>query len=268
LRERPIRPDRRPGRPGTHPPELLRGVHPVREALRARRRELSRLFVREGRPRQDLDDLAAAAARAGVLVERCSPDAPDSPVGSGSQGVALEAGPLPELPFEELLADRPAGRSVRLVALDGVEDPQNLGAIARAAEASGTRGLLLTKRRSPPLSPAVARASAGAIEHLPVARVPNLPRALKLLKNKGFWSIGADSVKGDDWFSFPDRLAQGDLVIVLGAEGRGLRPGILDAVDHRVRIPMVGRVGSLNVAAAAAVLLFDLLRRERGAPRA
>ena len=134
------------------------------------------------------------------------------------------------------------------------------------ADAAGSSGLILGRRRSPPLSPALARASAGAIERLPVARVGNLVRALEDLKREGFWGVAADPEARQDIFSMPDRLLQGDLVVVLGAEGRGLRPLIQATVDHPVRIPMRGQVASLNVATAGAVVLFELLRRSELGP--
>ena len=112
----------------------------------------------------------------------------------------------------------------------------------------------------------MSRASAGAIEWLPVARVPNLSRALKDLKTEGFWIFGSVPDEGDDLFELNDRLLSGDRVVVMGSEAHGLRDGTLRAVDHRVRIPQAGRVGSLNVAAAAAVLLFELGRRDRAGP--
>ena len=142
-------------------------------------------------------------------------------------------------------------------------NPQNLGTIIRVAEAVGALGLVLTARRAPPLGAAVARASAGAVEHLPVSRVGNLRRALGQLKDGGFWVIGADAETGEDLFQTRDRIWQGDLVLVFGAEGRGIRRGVLELLDHRIRIPMVGRVGSLNVASAAAVVLFEVVRRGR-----
>jgi len=243
--------------------ERLTGIHCVREALRAQRRRLVRLRVGAGDQRPELAELVAAAENAGIEVEAVPPEvigATASREGSG-QGVELEAGPLPEVLLEELTAAASPPRT--LVALDGVEDPQNLGAIARVAEASGVSGLILTRRRSPPLSPAVARASAGAIEWLPVARVPNLPRALNQLKKNNFWVFGSDPGATDELFGVPDRLLRGDRVLVLGAEGRGLRRGIEQVLDHRIRIPMQGHVGSLNVAAAAAVLLFEFQRRGR-----
>ena len=115
--------------------------------------------------------------------------------------------------------------------------------------------MILTRRRCAPLSPAVSRASAGAIEWLPCARVPNLPRALNQLKQEGFWVVGADPGATQTLFELPDRLLSGDIVVVLGAEGRGMRPSILEAVDHPLRIPMMGRVGSMNVATAMAIRL-------------
>jgi 23S rRNA (guanosine2251-2'-O)-methyltransferase len=239
----------------------LHGVHPVLEALRARRRSLLRLRVRRGLRRSELGHILAAARAAGVPIEEVDAEvlAAGAPPGVASQGVALLAGPLPEVPLGELTR---AGEPPRtLVALDGVEDPQNVGAIARAAEACGAAGLVLTRRHAPPLGAAVSRASAGAIEWLPAARVANLGRALNTLKDKGFWVFGCDLEGTEELFALPGRVVSGDQVVVLGAEGRGLRAGILRVLDHRIRIPMAGRVGSLNVAAAAAVVLFELRRR-------
>jgi 23S rRNA (guanosine2251-2'-O)-methyltransferase len=244
--------------------ELIFGLHPVLEALRARRRCLDRLRVQEDLRRADLDEVGALALAAGIEVERVSRRRVGEglPVGAKHQGLVLEAGPLPIPSLEELRASLPPpGESRRLVALDGVEDPQNLGAIIRVAEAAGAMGLVLTARRAPPLGPAVARASAGAVEHLPVSRVGNLRRALEQLKGGGFWAIGADASAGEDLFRSPDRIWQGDLVLVFGAEGRGLRRGVGESLDHRIRIPLAGRVDSLNVASAAAVVLFEAIRR-------
>lgn len=241
--------------------ERLTGTHAIREALAAARRPLHRLRVRDDDRRPELAGLIAAARAAGIPVERTSASTPrEVPEGERSgRGLELDVGPLPELSLGDLL--RPSEFPRTLVALDGVEDPQNVGAIARVAEGAGAAGLILTRRRAPPLSPAVARASAGAIEWLPVARVANLPRALNDLKSNGFWVFGCDPSAADALFELPDRLLRGDRVVVLGAEGKGLRRGVAQVLDHRVRVPMAGRVESLNVAAAAAVLLFEFRRR-------
>jgi len=244
--------------------EQLTGVHASIEAIRAQRRKLRVLRVRQGVQRPEVAAVVAAAREAGIPVESIGdPQFAEFASGAGNpQGVVLEAEPLPELSLESLLqsigADDPT-----LVALDGVEDPQNLGAIARVAEAAGVAGLILPRRRCAPLSPAAARASAGAIEWLPCARVPNLPRALNQLKSNGFWIFGSEPEASDDLFELPDRALEGKRVVVFGAEGRGVRRGVERALDYRVRIPLGGRVASLNVSSAAAVFLFELKRRSK-----
>jgi 23S rRNA (guanosine2251-2'-O)-methyltransferase len=244
--------------------ELLTRFHPVREALRARRRTLHALRVREPEAPREAEPLLALAAAAGVRVVPCSAAelGRGLPPGVKAQGYVLEAGELPELSLSELAAlGTPSARCV--VALDGVEDPQNLGAIARVAHAAGANGLLLTDRRSAPLSPAVSRASAGAIEHLPAARVVNLARGLEALKEQGFWVFAAQPDAPQTVFDVPDKFWAGDLALVMGAEGRGIRAGLTRHLDTPVSIPMAGAVASLNVSAAAAVVLYEWVRRRR-----
>lgn len=242
--------------------EQLAGIHACLEALRAGRRQLHALRIRRGPQRSELAAVIEAAREAGIPVEPVGEDRLLELAGpvANSQGAVLEAGPLPELSLEKLL--ELVGEGVRtLVALDGVEDPQNLGAIARAALGCGVGGLILPRRRSAPLTPAVARSSAGAIEWLPCARVPNLPRALNSMKSEGFWIFGSDPDAPAELYSLPDRSLEGKRVVVFGSEGSGLRRGVDRVLDFRVRIPLEGRVASLNVAAAAAVFLFELRRR-------
>jgi 23S rRNA (guanosine2251-2'-O)-methyltransferase len=245
-------------------PEQLTGVHASLEAIRARRRKLRILRVRKGPLRPEAAAVVEAAREAGIPVETL-PESQFSELaigGGNPQGVVLEAESIPELSLEVLLQSIQS-ENPTLVALDGVEDPQNLGAIARVAEAVGVAGLILPRRRSAPLSPAAARASAGAIEWLPVARVPNLPRSLNLLKEEGFWVFGCEPEAAVDLFELPDRALEGKRVVVFGAEGRGVRRGVEKALDYRVRIPLGGRVESLNVSSAAAVVLFELNRRSK-----
>jgi 23S rRNA (guanosine2251-2'-O)-methyltransferase len=265
------RPGRRAG-PGGR--DLLHGLHVIEEALLARRRRLDHLWIRPGPARPELAHLVALAREAGVPTEQTDLDALlEGRAGSEAhainhQGALLEAGALPEFGSIRALCDFEAGApgTRRFVALDGVEDPQNVGAIARVADAAGATGLILTERRSAPITPTLSRASAGAIEWLNVARVPNLARGLEDLKQAGFWTLGADPDAPDSLYDLPDRLLAGDLVVVLGAEGPGLRPSVRKALDHPVRLPMRGRVASLNVATAGAAVLFELLRRaETGA---
>lgn len=244
--------------------ERLTGGHSVLEALRAKRRRVHRLLVAAEGPAPALRHEAEALARDQEVPIEVLPRDEDP---GRTQGLLLEADRIPELGLEGLIevADAPGAW---LLALDGVEDPQNLGALARVADAAGCAGLVLTRRHAPPLSPAVSRASAGAIEHLPVARVPNLKRALAELGEHGFWSIGADPEGESTLYDLPDKTWEGRLVFVMGAEGQGMRQNVRESVDHRVQIPMSGKVASLNVATAAAVLLFESARRRHSRERA
>jgi 23S rRNA (guanosine2251-2'-O)-methyltransferase len=232
------------------------------------------LWLRSDATRSENAELADLARAAGVAVEyvdaarfeqRAEADPSDHGNHAGNaQGVALRAGPLPELSLAELVErarKSPAEAGRRIVALDGVEDPQNVGAVARVAESAGALGLILTERRAPALTPAVSRASAGAIEWLPVARVSNLGRALAVLQAEEYWVVAAAPGADGGLFSLEDRILTGNLVVVLGAEGKGIRPSILDQADHRVEIPMRGEMASLNVSTAGAIILYDLLRR-------
>jgi 23S rRNA (guanosine2251-2'-O)-methyltransferase len=255
-------PDRPRTKRSSRGPDQLAGIHVVTEAIRAKRRTLRVLRVRKGRARPELAAVIAAAESAGVRVEEVSDQQLTGYAGSAAnpQGVVLEADSLPELPLDVFLQSL-SGDATTLVALDGIEDPQNLGAIARVAEGACVAGMILPRRRSAPLSAAVSRASAGAIEWLPCARVPNLPRALNELKEKGFWVFGSEPEASTNLFDLPDRALEGKRVVVFGAEGRGVRRGVDRVLDYRVKIPLGGQVESLNVSSAAAVFLFELARR-------
>lgn len=150
------------------------------------------------------------------------------------------------------------------VALDGVEDPQNLGALLRVADGAGVDGVVLTERRSAPLSPVAVKASAGAAEHLRIARVVNLVRALEELKQHNLWVIGLDERGETDYDRFD---LTGNCVLVLGREGAGLHDLVRRTCDHLLRIPMAGGVSSLNVSAAGAVVLYEAARQRRRAVR-
>lgn len=246
--------------------DWLYGLHAVGEALRAGRREVIRLWIREGRNGPEVEGLVALARRSGLRVESVPRSAIEArvPRDARTQGVIAEVGPVREWDLSETLTrmrDSGAESAPVLVALDGVEDPQNVGAIIRVAEAAGASGMILADRRAPPLTAAVARASAGAVEWLPVTRVGNLNRALGDLKKAGFWIVASALEDGVSLYEIEDRLLDGPIVLVLGAEGKGIRPSVAQLADHRVWVPMAGRVASLNVSTAGAVLLYDLLRR-------
>ncbi len=229
--------------------EPVYGRQAVREALRGRR-EVVRVWC-SAAARRALDWLpegarVTSAERLDALAQ--SPD---------HQGVVAEAGPYPYADPRALLAgDRPL-----VVALDEVTDPHNLGAVARVAECAGADGLLVTRRRSAAVTGAVCKASAGAVEHLPIARVENLADLLIAARRPGLWSYAATG-EGDARYDGHDY--RDGTVFVLGAEGRGLRPRVRGACDAEVAIPMRGRVASLNVSTAAAVLVFEAARQRDG----
>jgi 23S rRNA (guanosine2251-2'-O)-methyltransferase len=231
------------------PAERVYGTHAVREALRGRREVLQVwCTARAGESSPWLPDEARVERSERLEQLAGSPD---------HQGVVAEVAPYPYADPGELLA-REGGL---LVALDEVTDPHNLGAVARVAEGAGADGLLVTRRRSAAVTPAVARASAGAVEHLAIARVENLADTLIRAKRPGLWSYGA---AGDAQQAYDSQDYRDGTVFVLGAEGRGLRPRVLASCDAAVSIPMAGRVESLNVSTAAAVLLFEAARQRRG----
>jgi 23S rRNA (guanosine2251-2'-O)-methyltransferase len=181
------------------------------------------------------------------------------------QGVVAYVRPQESLTIEDLFAPHPsakAGAARLLLALDGVEDPQNLGALLRVADGAGVDGIILTERRSAPISPVAVKASAGAAEHLRIARVVNLVRALEELKSQNLWIIGLDErgTSNYDQFDFT-----GNCVLVLGREGAGLHDLVRRTCDHLLRIPMAGGVSSLNVSTAGAVVLYEAFRQRRNA---
>lgn len=238
--------------------EIIYGLHPVEEALRSGRRRFDHVCVAQERHDQRLADLVALCRAAGIPVRTEAREALSRLAGTTAhQGVTAVVREREFLGAEDLLE----GKEPRLVlALDGVEDPQNLGALLRSAEAAGVDGVLLTERRSAPLSAVAVKASAGAAEHLRLARVVNLVRALEVIKERNLWCVGLDERGTMDYDSYDFRS---NTVIVLGREGAGLHELVRKTCDHLLRIPMAGRVESLNVAAAGAVVLFEAARQRR-----
>ncbi len=262
--------------------EVLYGIHPVEEAIRSGRRRFDHVLVARERDDARLERLAALCRAAGVRVRTESREQLTELARTAAhQGVVALVRPQEFLALEDLFAplaeavrpdssrpdaDRFAGsRSARLLlALDGVEDPQNLGALLRVADGAGVDGVVLTERRSAPLSPVAVKASAGASEHLRIARVVNLVRALEALKQQNLWIIGLDERGQTDYDQFD---LTGDCVLVLGREGAGLHDLVRRTCDHLLRIPMRGGVSSLNVSAAGAVVLYEAFRQRRNALR-
>jgi len=223
---------------------VVYGRNAVREALRGRRR-VKRIWA-TGAAAKDFAGAPVTIVPADEVTARCGTDA--------HQGVCAEVERYPYADAAELLA-KP---DPFIVALDEVTDPQNLGAVIRTAECAGATGVVIPERRSAEVTGAVAKASAGAVEHLPVARVRNLADFLADAKEAGCWAYGA-AAGAATRYDAADYT--GGVVLVLGAEGRGLRPRVAGACDELVSLPLLGRIDSLNVSAAGAVLMYEILQQ-------
>ena len=245
--------------------EVLYGLHPVEEALKAGRRRFDHVLVAREREDARIERLVALCRASGVRVRQESREQLTQLAQTPAhQGVVALVRPQEFLSIEDLFAPNPSGAPRLLLALDGVEDPQNLGALLRVADGAGVDGVLLTERRSAPLSPVAVKASAGAAEHLRIARVVNLVRALEELKKQNIWVIGLDERGTSDYDQYD---LTGNCVLVLGREGAGLHDLVRRTCDHLLRIPMAGGVSSLNVSAAGAVVLYEAFRQRRNANR-
>jgi 23S rRNA (guanosine2251-2'-O)-methyltransferase len=222
---------------------IVYGRNAVHEALRGAR-TVTQIWATSNAAKESW----LASAGVGVVLQsgeeiaaRCGSD--------GHQGICADVSEYRYLEGEELLE----GEQPLIVALDQVQDPQNLGAICRTAECAGAAGLVLPERRTAEVTPAVCKASAGAVEHLPLAQVRNLTDFLNAAKAKGFWVYGAD---GEADMDYRQVDFSGPVVLVMGSEGKGLRPRVASACDALISLPLRGRIESLSVGAAAAVLLY------------
>jgi 23S rRNA (guanosine2251-2'-O)-methyltransferase len=237
--------------------DRLTGIHAVREALEAGR-PLDRVLVARGRHGERLDALVQLARRHNVPVRFEEREQVDRASGTREhQGVVAFAAAKPPATLEDLLRVSDAGPGL-IVLLDGVEDPHNLGAVIRTSLAAGARGVVIAERRAAGLTDAVARAAAGALEHLPVARVPNLARAMEEVKEAGYWLVGLDE-RSDKKLSDLDLTVPTG--IVLGGEGKGLHELIRTRCDFLASIPTSGPVRTLNVSVAAGIALFEAVRQ-------
>jgi len=240
---------------------ILYGRNPVMEALRGRRAHtVGEVWVTRGAAREPwLEGRAVRIATAEEIERRCG--------SAAHQGLCAEAGGYPYVSADEMLTHRDSARAPAgggdplIVVLDQIQDPQNLGSICRTAECVGATGVVIPERRAAEVTPAVCKASAGAVEHLRVARVRNLADFLGHARDAGCWSYGA-SVGGKAVpYDRPDY--RGGVVLVLGSEGRGLRPRVEASCDELISLPLRGRIESLGVSAAAAAILYEILQ-DRG----
>jgi len=237
---------------------IIYGRNPVAEALRGRRAgSVGEVWASAGAAREPwLRGVAVRVASAAEIESRCGSTA--------HQGVCAHAGAYPYAGADQLLSVK----DPLLVALDQVQDPQNLGSICRTAECAGAAGVIIPERRAAEVTPAVCKASAGAVEHLPVARVRNMADFLADARRAGCWCYGASApdasaARAPVPYDAPDYRGTG-VVLVLGSEGSGLRPRVAKACDELIALPLLGRIGSLGVSAAAAAILYEILQSRAG----
>ncbi len=243
--------------------EQVEGRQAVRELLLAGRRKVREIWVASDLDQNEVvDDIIEIAGQMRVRVERVNRKRLEAAARSEApQGILAKAAGLPETDFEQLIARR-QGRPPFLVAVDGVTDPGNLGALIRCCDGAGVDGVILPRHRAVHVTPTVAKAAAGAVEYVPMALVGGLPAALARMKDAGIWVVGLDDGSDRELFDLGDLAAEG-ICLVLGAEGAGLSRLVRERCDMIVSIPMLGRLSSLNVSAAAALAVYEVARQRR-----
>jgi 23S rRNA (guanosine2251-2'-O)-methyltransferase len=245
--------------------DRLTGIHAVREALEAAR-PLDRIVIAKGRQDTRTEEIVQLARKQGVPVRFEDRGQLDRLANSKDhQGVVALAAARGASSLEEIIGSAKASQRGLIVLLDGVEDPHNLGAIIRTALAAGAHGVVIPERRAAGLTDTVARASAGALSHLPVAKVTNLVRTMEELKEAGYWLIGLDEQAEQSYTQVDYNSPVG---IVLGGEGQGLHELTRRRCDFLVSLPTTGPVKSLNVSVATGVVLFEVLRQRAAKPKA
>jgi 23S rRNA (guanosine2251-2'-O)-methyltransferase len=244
--------------------DVLYGLHAVEEALRSGNRRVEYISISRERAHGGdarLDSLLELARLRKIPVKMEPRDSLTRLAQSEQhQGAVAVARPLRPVALEDLLVRRDPDRPLFLLALDGVEDPHNLGALLRSADGAGITGVILPERRSAPVNATVAKASAGASEHVRIAKVPNLNRALETVKAHNIWCLGLDE-RGTQ--SYDEYNYRSDCCLVLGREGEGLHEHTRKNCDFLLQIPMAGSVPSLNVSVAGAVVMFEAARQRR-----
>ncbi len=240
--------------------EYLGGINSVSEALRSDR-TIKRIYLSKDSRSPRLEEIAAEAKKRQIpckLLDRTGLDRIYS--GSPHQGVVAEVEAYVYADLDEVLAGaRSRNEDPFLLLLDGIEDPQNLGSIIRTAECAGVHGVIIPRHHSAEITPAVVRASAGAVEHMAVIQETNLVNTIKRLKEEGLWIVGADMDGKTDYFN--STLPQ-PTALVIGGEGRGIRRLVRENCDLLVRIPMFGQVNSLNASVSAALLIYEIVRQK------
>mgnify|MGYP000302082357 CR=1 FL=1 len=241
--------------------EIIEGRNAVIEALRVGR-NIDKIFIAKGETDKTLGHIASKARELGIVVADADRRKLDSmSVTKAHQGVVALVGVSEYCTVSDILENaREKGEQPFIIVCDEVSDPRNLGAVIRSAECAGAHGVIIPKRRSAGLTAIVGKASAGAAEHMKIARVPNIPTVLKWLKNEGVWVYGA-AAGGSSELGSPDFT--GSCAIVIGSEGDGMGKLVRENCDFIVNIPMAGKINSLNASAAASIIMYEVLRQRR-----
>lgn len=242
--------------------EIIEGRNAVIEALRVGR-SIDKIFIAKGETDRTLGHIASKAREAGIVVVDADRRKLDfMSVTHAHQGVIALVGVNEYCSIDDILAlAEEMGEEPFVIVCDEVSDPRNLGAIIRSAECAGAHGVIIPKRRSAGLTAIVGKASAGAAEHMRIARVANIPSALRELKDRGLWIYGA-AAGGESGLWKTDFT--GSMALVIGSEGDGIGRLVRESCDYIVSIPMVGRINSLNASAAASVIMYEVLRQRSG----
>jgi|SRR5579864_1070992 len=240
--------------------QVIFGIHAVQEALTARGRGFEYIAVAQGRGDERIQRIVRLCREASVPVRSLTRDQLTRLAGTANhQGVAAVTAQKRYSDLEQLLAAK-RGQHTLLLVLDGIEDPHNLGALIRTAEGAGVDGIVLPERRAVGVTPMVVKASAGASEHLPISKVTNIGRALEELKSRNIWTVGVDERAPKTYDELDYKM---ECALVLGAEGHGLHEQIRKKCDFLVSIPMLGKVASLNVSVAGAIVMYEVARQRR-----
>jgi 23S rRNA (guanosine2251-2'-O)-methyltransferase len=239
--------------------EILFGRNSVMEALKGGR-SINKILIAKGERHGSIREIIGMAKAQGLVVQEVEAAKLEAIAGGARhQGIAASVAPVAYVEWEDIVGKaRQKNEEPFMVLLDELEDPHNFGAILRTADAAGVHGVLVPKRRSCPLSGAVAKAAAGAVEYVPVARIGNIVQTMKELKEQGLWIVGAD-MDGDK--PYYDTDLTGPLVIVVGSEGQGIGRLVKENCDFLVKIPMRGKMTSLNASVACSLLLYEVLRQ-------
>lgn len=244
------------------PEDMVAGRNAVMEALKGSR-SVNKLMIANGSTEGSIKEIIAVAKDKGVNIQYWDRSKLDSIArGIRHQGVLAQVAPVQYAELEDILqVAKDRNEPPFIVLLDELEDPHNLGAILRTADAAGVHGVLIPKHRSCPLSATVAKTSAGAVEHVPVARVGNLVQTIKKLKQEGLWVAAAD-MDGKDYY---DTDLTGPLLLIIGSEGQGVGRLVKEQCDFVVRIPMVGKINSLNASVAGSILMYEAMKQRHKA---